>query len=324
MSDINLIKAIRLHSPETIPVFINVLPKAWFEYGEKLQKITDRYPQFFFGQKFDPEQIRATMLPRYRAGTWTDEWGCVFHNNTEGMDGIVMDHPIQSGEDICDLRIPDDRSGDMLPHGFMYLRLLDLCGFENAMILFAEEEEPLRVLLDKVTEYNLYQVAALSRKVEDIAWFGDDLGMQHGLAIGAEKWRKYLKPCFRKIYGVLKAARPDVLIYMHTDGCIYEIMPDLVECGVDIINPQFRANGLDNLIRVCRQEQIIPINLDLDRQMMPFATPAEIHDHVEQCVSSLYLPQGGLCINVELNHDYPLENIEALLAAVEKFRHFRR
>ena len=321
MSD--FLKAIKLQNPEAIPIFINILPKAWFEYGDKLQAITDRYPQFFHGQKFDPEQIRATMLPRYRAGKWTDEWGCVFHNNTEGMDGIVMEHPIQCDEDIYNLRIPDDRSGNMLPHGFMYLRLLDLCGFENAMILFAEEEEPLQVLLDKVTEYNIYQTAALSRFCGDIVWFGDDLGMQHSLAIGAEKWRKYLKPCFRKIYGTLKAARPDVSIVMHTDGCIHEIMPDLIDCGVDMINPQFRANGLDNLMRVCRQEQIIPIDLDLDRQMIPFATRAEIFDHVEECVSNLYLPEGGLCINVELNHDYPLDVIVAVLDAVEKFRQFR-
>ena len=39
-------------------------------------------------------------------------------------------------------------------------------------------------------------------------------------------------------------------------------MPDLMECGVDMINPQFRANGLDNLVRVCRKEQLIPINLE--------------------------------------------------------------
>jgi len=153
--------------------------------------------------------------------------------------------------------------------------------------------------------------------------FGDDLGTQTGLAIGAERWRKYLKPCFRKLYGLVKAYKPSQLIYMHTDGCIWEIMPDLVECGVDMINPQFRANGLDNLIRVCRKEQIIPINLDLDRQLFPFATRSRLFDHVGQCVESLYLPEGGLGLNVELNYDIPLENMAAILDAVEKYRHYK-
>lgn len=76
------------------------------------------------------------MLPRYRIGGWVDEWGCRFENPVDGMDGIVKGHPIRDEKDIYSLKIPSDRSGDCMPHGFMYLRLLDLCGFENAMLLF--------------------------------------------------------------------------------------------------------------------------------------------------------------------------------------------
>ena len=123
---------------------------------------------------------------------------------------------------------------------------------------------------------------------------------------------------------MIKERHPETLIYMHTDGCIHKIMPDLVECGVDMINPQFRANGLDNLVRVCRKEQIIPINLDLDRQLFPHATPAELREHVARCVEALYLPEGGLSLSVELNYEVPLENCYAILEAVEEFRHYRR
>ena len=205
----------------------------------------------------------------------------------------------------------------------MYLRLLDLCGFENAMVWFAEEDEVIETLIDKVLEYNIYQVAAILPRMDEIIYFGDDLGMQRGIAIGAERWRKYLKPCFRKLYGMIKAYKPDQIIYMHTDGCIWEIMPDLMECGVDIINPQFRANGLENLVRVCRKQQIIPINLDLDRQLFPVATRSQIFDHVAECVESLYLKEGALGLNVELNYEIPLQNMAWILDAVEKYRHYR-
>jgi hypothetical protein len=90
-----------------------------------------------------------------------------------------------------------------------------------------------------------------------------------------------------------------------------------------MINPQYRANGLDNLVRVCRKEQIIPINLDLDRQLFPFGTRSELFDHVGECVESLYLPEGGLGLNVELDHGVPLENMAAVLDAVEKYRHYK-
>ena len=236
------------------------------------------------------------------------------------MESIVTGHPIKSEEDIFNLRIPPNRDG-RLPHGFMYLRLLDLCGFELAMTLFAEENEALQVLIDKVLEYNVYQVEAILPRIGDIVYFGDDNGMQRGLAIGPERWRKYIKPCYAKLYGIVKQYKPDTLVYMHTDGCIWEIMPDLVECGVDMINPQFSANGLDNLVRVCRGR--IPINLDLDRQLSPLATRSQLHDHVAECVESLYLPEGGLGLNVELNYEIPLNNMAAILDAVEEYRFYK-
>ena len=179
------------------------------------------------------------------------------------------------------------------------------------MVWFAQEDEVIETLIDKVLEYNIYQVAAILPRMDEIIYFGDDLGMQRGLAIGAERWRKYLKPCFRKLFGMVKAYKPDQIIYLHTDGCIWEIMPDLMECSVDVINPQFRANGLDNLVRVCRKDQVIPINLDLDRQLFPMATRSQLFDHVASAVESLYLPQGALGLNVELNYEIPLENMAA-------------
>jgi hypothetical protein len=108
---------------------------------------------------------------------------------------------------------------------------------------------------------------------------------------------------------------------MHTDGCIWEIMPELQEAGVDMVNPQYRANGLENLVRVCKGK--IPIHLDLDRQFLPFATPATLEAHIKECIEALYLPSGGLGINLELGKDVNLDVIEAALAALEKYRHYK-
>ncbi|MBQ2957453.1 MAG: hypothetical protein IJE08_13445 [Clostridia bacterium] len=318
----SLVQAIRMEHPETIPVSVSILPSAWLKYGKELQRLTDQYPQFFGGRQVDLDHILDNMQTTYRKGTHVDEWGCVWENEIDGAESIVKGHPLRTEQDVYDLQIPANRDG-RLPHGFMYLRLLDLCGFENAMIYFAEEGETIQTLIDKVLEYNLYQIASILPSMGDIVYFGDDLGMQKGLAIGPERWRKYLGPCYRKMYGLIKSYKPSQLIYMHTDGCIHEIMPDLMECGVDMINPQFRANGLDNLVRVCRKERIIPINLDLDRQLFPFATRSGLHDHVAECVEALYMPEGGLGLSIEFDHGDPLENMAAVLDAAEKYRHYK-
>ena len=312
-----LIKAMTYNHPEEIPFSSTIMPSAWMKYGEEMVRLAKDYPDLCPNIP-DINKIDEILPPTYRAGKVTDEWGCVWSNIEPGLEAVVTGHPVKTREDIRSLQIPQNKDG-RLPHGFMYLRLLDLRGFEEAMIDFAEECDELQILIDKVLQYNLIQIdTALTWSGEFMA-FGDDLGMQNGLAIGAEKWRKYLKPAFKQMYQKVRDAGK--MVYMHTDGMIYEIMPDLVECGVNMLNPQFRANGLDNLVRVCKGK--IPINLDLDRQLFPFATPSQLDDHVRECVEALYLPQGGLGCYIEISHDIPLANIAALYDAARKYKNYK-
>ena len=313
----NLIKAMNYDYPEEIPVSVGLLPAMWMHYGDELARFAKEYPEFI-SHTPDLTNPDSFTAPSYRAGTFVDEWCCVWTNIDAGMESIVTGHPVPNREDILDLKIPENTDG-RLPHGLMYLRLLDLRGFEESMIDFADECDELQILINKVLEYNCKQIEYRLPHTGDVMYFGDDLGMQDGLAIGAEKWRKYMKPCFKKMFGKVRAAGK--YVYFHTDGMIYEIIPDLAECGANMINPQYRANGLNNLVRVCKGK--IPINLDLDRQLFPFATPSELDDHVRECVEALYLPQGGLGLVIELNYDVPLQNAAALLDAARKYKTWR-
>lgn len=311
-----LIQAMTYDHPKQLPVSVSFLPRAWLTRYDELAAVVREYPDLFPAPPAR-ETLRENMPESYRLGTFVDEWGCVWSNLEEGMEAIVTGHPVPEREMIRELEIPSLRTG-RLPHGLMYLRLLDLRGFEEAMIDFAEECEELDILIEKVLTYNLIQTDIFLRDNPDsrVIYFGDDLGMQNGLAIGPDKWRRYIGPCFAQLFARVKAAGR--YAYLHTDGMIWEIMPDLRAAGVDMINPQYRANGLDNLARVCRGK--IPINLDLDRQLFPFATPSQLDDHVRECVETLYLPEGGLGLNVELNYEVPPENIVALLDALRKYR----
>jgi len=308
-----LVKAMTYKHPEAIPVSIGILPALWKKYPNEINELASRYPQFLGDYK------AWTPPETYNIGNHIDEWGCVWSNIQDGMESIVKEHPVKTRDEINSLKIPDDRSG-RIPHGFMYLRILDLRGFEEAMLDFAEEPPELQILINKVLEYNLIQTdIAIKNNPGPIQFFGDDLGMQTGLAMGRERWVKYMKPCFAAIFKKVRDAGK--LVYMHTDGCIWEIMQDLQEAGVDMINPQYRANGLENLLKVCKGK--IPINLDLDRQFLPFATPASMEEHIRECVEALYLPEGGLGINLELGPDVKFDIIEAALNALEKYRHYK-
>ena len=313
----NFLKAMTWQYPDEIPMRVSVMPAMWLRLGEEMVKFAKEYPDFIpvIPDLSKPEDYIPVT---HRVGSYTDEWGCVWSNVEEGMFSIVTGHPVPNRENIRNLKIPENRDGS-LPHSFMYLRLLDLRGFEEAMIDFAEEPEELQMLIDKVTEYNCRQIEVAVKWEGETVYFGDDLGMQNGLAISPAKWRKYLKPSFTKMYTMVHAAGK--YVYMHTDGMIYEIIPDLAECGVDFINPEVGPNGLDNLARVCRGKY--PLDMYTDSQLLPFATPSQIGDHVRECVETLALPQGGLALKTELNYEIPLQNCAAALDAMRKYKSYR-
>ena len=309
-------KAMLFEHPEYVPVSASAVPAVWMKYRDEYDRIVRRHP-ILFGEQPEQRDYDAVSRPSFRPGEWADPWGCVWANVHEGLEGMVKGYPLPRREMVRDFEPPAE--DDDAPHGFMYMRLFYLRGFEELMIDFAEEPPELAMLIEKVLAYNVRQVRrrlAHATRPGTLIHFGDDLGIQHALPISPEKWRKYLKPCYAKLYGMVRDAGH--YVYMHSDGHFFEVIPDLVECGVNVINPQFRANGLDNLVRVCKGK--VCADLDLDRQMMPFATPGQIDEHVRTSIATLGAPEGGLWVKAEIGPDYPLANIEAVCSALEKYR----
>jgi hypothetical protein len=315
MSQDDRIKSILREGPERIPISAGILPAAWMKHREALEAIVRRHP-LLFGKQGGGRDYDAVGRSTYVCGEHVDAWGCVWSNVKRGMEAIVTGHPVPTRDAVHALAIPEEDDG--MPHGFMWLRLADLRGFEELMLDFAEEPPDLQMLIDKVLAYNLRQVRRKLEGIEGVGrilTFGDDLGMQTALAIRPETWRRYLKPCYEAIYRPVGEAGH--YVYMHTDGHIWEIIPDLVDCGVSVVNPQVGANGLENLARVCRGR--VCVDLDLNRQMFPFWSPAAIDEHVREAVEALGAPEGGLWLKAEIGDDVPLENVAAICAALEKY-----
>lgn len=310
------IKALKWESPERIPINVFILPSAWIKYREALDEIVSRHPLLFNGSQTYNKDYDSVINDNYIEGEHIDAWGCVWKNIKKGMHGVVTKHSVPTRESIHTMKIP--KEDDDLPHGFMYLRLVDLRGFQEIMMDFAEEPPELQILIDKVLEYNVRQARLKVSRLnsEDrIVFLADDLGMQHSLPISPEKWRKYLKPCYTKVFSVFKKA--GYFIRMHTDGHILEIIPDLIDCGVDVLNLQVGANGLENLAAACKGK--VCVDLDLNRQMFPFWKPEDIESHVREAAEILGAPDGGLWLKAEIAEDVPLHNVEALFTALEKY-----
>ena len=78
---------------------------------------------------------------------------------------------------------------------------------------------------------------ALAGMGVDMIWTGDDVGQQKGMLISPRHWRRFLKPRMAEFIAALKAINPALKVAYHTDGCVYAIIPELIEIGVDVLNP---------------------------------------------------------------------------------------
>jgi len=111
------------------------------------------------------------------------------------------------------------------------------------------------------------------------------------------------------------------MVYLHSDGYILDLMDDLLDAGVQVLNLQDLCNGIDNIVREVKGR--VAIDLDLDRQKVTrFGTPGDIDDLIREEVEKLGGPEGGLGFIYGLYPDIPLENVRAVMDAMEKYSFF--
>ena len=308
---------------------VSITYPVWKEYGEKLDWMQGFSPHVGVGVN------RASG--REANSEVTDVWGGRWIYPLEALDGVNIGHPIDSYDNLATYQPPDpDKFTDWkqakinfektkandgiahggTDHGFIFLRLTYLRGFDNFMLDVGMERPELDDLIAIVENYWFEVVKRWVEAGADVIGFGDDMGLQHQLPISLESWRRYIKPSYKRIFSYCRSN--GVHISLHSDGYILDIIPDLIECGVSIINPQDLVNGLDNISRLAKGKAYI--HLDVDRQNITvFGKPEEVDAHILNCVKTLGSPKGGLSMVWGVYPATPIENIEAGVRAMDKY-----
>jgi uroporphyrinogen decarboxylase len=202
----------------------------------------------------------------------------------------------------------------------------DLRGWERFMIDLARGEPFLEAFLEKLTEVHLADLAryldAVGSYIQIIV-MGDDLGTQQGLQISPQMYRRWIKPCHTRIYGYVRQNYPQVYVFLHSCGSIYPLIPDLIEAGVQILNPvQISAVGMDP-VRLKRE-----FGADLTfwgggcdtQHTLPHGTPDEVAAEVKRLLD-IFTPGGGYVFNQvhNIQADVPPENIVAMLETARSY-----
>jgi len=199
----------------------------------------------------------------------------------------------------------------------MYLR-----GLENALTDLALRPEIAHAILSKVKEFYL---AYLDRILDaakgkiDVVLTGDDFGSQKGLLISPHSWRTFIKPGFAEYIGLIKSH--NVKAMHHTCGSVVDIIPEMIECGLDVlqsIQPEAASMSLVDLKARFGQELCFHGGVSIQRTM-PFGTPDEIRQEVRE-IAETVKPDGGyiFCTAHNIQADTSLENVQALLEAYHR------
>lgn len=204
--------------------------------------------------------------------------------------------------------------------GHMYETAWQIRGYEQFLTDIIAQPAWAECLLERLMERNMIRAEACARAGCDLIRTGDDVANQEALMFSPDHWRKLMLSRWRQVWEKIKEINPDCRIWYHSDGNISAIIGELIEAGVDILNPlQPECLDLDAIYkqygRRCTFDGCIGT-----QSTMPFGSPSDVRARVKEVIGK-YGQRGGLIISPThvLEPEVPLENIDALFAACHEY-----
>jgi uroporphyrinogen decarboxylase len=203
--------------------------------------------------------------------------------------------------------------GDWSP---IFCRISELCGMERAMMMLVQEPVLVEAMIDHITTFYLEfyrRVLDAAPGQIDIAQTGDDLAGQKGLLFSAEIFRRLFKRPLGRIFELVKSR--GVRVMFHICGAVQDLIPDLIDIGLDILMPlQFRAVGMDAglLKREYGRDLCFYGGIDV-QHTLPYGTAEEVRAEVRERIDVLG-ENGGyiLASSHALMDDVPAANVLAM------------
>ena len=290
-------------------------------------------------QKADYARYLPDDLP---VGTVIDEWGIA---NVPGSmyHFVKMVHPLQGASKIADIKnypLPDymrkecwqDIETEVTTYqqsGYAVAASLEMTIFEISWYLrgmealmsdMLQDPQMAATLLDRITELRLFQARTFARLGVDVLKLGDDISMQTGMLMSPRMWRKWFKPRLAEVIQEAKGVNPGLLVQYHTDGDCRAVIPDLIEVGIDMLNP-VQPECMDPVAIKREYGDRLSFSGTIGTQTtMPHGTPEDVRAAVRHMIETVG-EGGGLVLAPThvIEPDVPWENIVAFVDACREF-----
>jgi uroporphyrinogen decarboxylase len=324
-------RTLEFDAPARIPRDPWTLAWAGIHYPAELARITQQYPSDMATSPAFLRQPLVTQGVDTEIGTFVDEWGCRFTNIQRGVIGEVKTPLIETWADLDKVRPPQERlSVDVeqvnafcraserfvlagtCPRPFERMQFLR--GSQTLYLDLAEEPPELFALIERVHDSFLREMELWAGSEVDALNMMDDWGAQRSLLISPRQWRRIFKPLYKAYVDIAHAHGK--YIFMHSDGHIFDIYPDLIEIGVDAINSQLFCMDIEKIGELYAGE--ITFWGEIDRQhLLPYATRTEIDAAVRRVHQALYR-RGGVIAQCEFGNGARPENVEQVYKSWDK------
>lgn len=292
-----------------------------------------------------PSKNTTKILNEY---SYIDEWGITWSKPPSSLYFDPVAHPLHAAtlDDLQKFDWPDPldegrtkgvkEEAEHMHKTTDFALVGDLSGvgiFETAWLMrglshFMEdlliEKEFAHALLRKVTELKKLLYGRFLDQVGEylqVIMVSDDLGMENNLLISPEVYREMIKPYHKELWSSIKE-KTDAFLFLHSCGSIHKLIPDLIELGVNIINPvQVAAKDMDSALLKREFGDRISFWGGIDTQhVMPNGTPEDVEEEVRHRLHDL-APGGGyvLCAVHNIQPGVPPENVVTMYDAAQKF-----
>lgn len=199
-----------------------------------------------------------------------------------------------------------------------------LRGWDQFMMDIAGDRTFTEAILDRMLQRNLRNVELYLDAVGDyiqVIQMGGDMGTQNGPQIRPKTYYEIFQPREKALWGRIHQLKPEIGVFLHCCGGIYDLIPGIIDAGCDILNPvQISAKGMDPE-RLKREfgDRLCFWGGGCDTQtVLPFGTPEEVYEHTRREIE-IFKPNSGFVFsqvhNIQAN--VPVENILAMFQAAQ-------
>lgn len=337
-----VLKAIELKLPDRTPIFVDLVPELYEEFYKKY-KLKGNQLLTFLGNDIAIGAFGvATSFGSMNDGE-TDEWGIRWKKvkYSKGIYNEIDRKPLENAsiKDLLNFRIPnpevdakyEEIAGLVSEFGRDYAIMVDMSctifelswylrGMENLLMDMMVNPEFVDTLMDKLLEFYIPAGKRIAGMGVDIIWTGDDVGMQTNMLMEPDLFRRFIKERYRLLISEIKRANSNVKIAFHSDGYIKPIIDDLIEIGVDILNPVQPKCMDPKDIKDRFGDRLCFMGTVDEQEVLPFGTIQDLKVEIDTRIKTVGY-NGGLIIGPTHNvqNDTSIEKVEFLFSYIKEY-----